>query len=167
VRDEQAKQPSDADDELEREILHGRKFTLEEAVARMAGPGAMKGESPVTRLRQCELEIESWLGAHLADAGGALRAVLHRRVSGSELLLESSEHPLAVLASYCQQLLGSDYLLKEFVREADCERGRAMDERPYFDKAKPGHPDDPYTVDSVRNTLLGLLNHLTLGMSPT
>jgi hypothetical protein len=29
------------DSELQQEILRGRKFTLEEAIARLAGPGAM------------------------------------------------------------------------------------------------------------------------------
>ena len=36
--DKQPKQRSKADAELEREIREGRKFTLEEAIARMAGP---------------------------------------------------------------------------------------------------------------------------------
>jgi hypothetical protein len=40
-------QHSEADAELEREIRKGRKFTLEEAIGRRAGPGAMKGVSPV------------------------------------------------------------------------------------------------------------------------
>jgi len=35
--------------ELEREIRQGRKFSLEEAIGRLAGPGAMKGESPIAR----------------------------------------------------------------------------------------------------------------------
>ena len=68
--DKQPKQRSEADAELEREILEGRKFTLEEAIARMAGPGAMKGASPVARMRQAELEIGSWLRSRLADTGG-------------------------------------------------------------------------------------------------
>ena len=34
-------QRSEADAELEREILKGRKFTLAEAIGRLAGPGAM------------------------------------------------------------------------------------------------------------------------------
>ena len=40
-------QRSEADAELEREIRKGRKFTLAEAIGRLAGPGAMKGESPI------------------------------------------------------------------------------------------------------------------------
>src|SRR6187401_474089 len=127
--DKQPHQLSQADAEFEREIREGRKFTLEEAIARMVGPGAMKGESPVTRMQQAEIEIGSWLRSHLTDSGGALEVVLHRRVKGSELLLNNFEEPLVVLASYCQQVLSSDYLLSEVVRDADVEWGRIMGER--------------------------------------
>ncbi len=152
---------SQADAELEHEILEGRKFTLEEAVARMVGSGGMKGTSPIPRMKQAEIEIGAWLRTHLSDAGGALEVVLHRRVKGSENLLNNFDEPLAVLASYCQQALRSDYLLKEIVREADVEWGRVMGERPYFEKeGTPRHSDDPYTVESVRNVLQAILEQL-------
>ena len=155
---------SEADAEFEREIRKGRKFTLEEAIGRLAGPGAMKGESPVVRLQQAEIEIASWLRGHLLDAGGALRVVLHRDVKGSDLLLNDFDRPLVVLASYCQRVLESDYLLEGLVRDADVEWGRAMGERPYFEKeGSPHHPDDPYTVESVRSALSGLLEQLAAG----
>lgn len=161
MSDELKKKRSEADAELEREILKGRKFTLEEAIARLVGPGGMKGTSPVARLQQAEVEIETWLRLHLADAGGALGVVLHREVKGSELLLNNFEQPLVVLASYCQQVLASDYLLKELVRNADVEWGRIMDERPYFEKSgSPSHPEDPYTVDSVRSALSAVLRQV-------
>ena len=44
MSDKQDKQRSESDSELEREIREGRKFTLEEAIARMVGPGGMKGD---------------------------------------------------------------------------------------------------------------------------
>jgi hypothetical protein len=161
-----AQRSSKTDAELEREIREGRKFTLEEAIGRLAGPGAMKGESPVTRMQQAEIEIGSWLRCHLADSGGSLEVVLHRRVKGSEPLLNNFEHPLVVLASYCQQVLNSDYLLKEVVREADVEWGRLMGERPYFEKeGSPHNPEDPYTVESVRNALSELLTQLAVDAS--
>ena len=47
MSDDQDAGRSEADDALEREIRNSRKFTLEEAIGRMAGPGAMKGESPI------------------------------------------------------------------------------------------------------------------------
>ena len=134
MSDKQDKQRSEADAELEREIREGRKFTLEEAVARMVGPGGMKGTSPITRMQQARAEIRTWLRSHLADAGGALEVVLHRRVMESELLLNNLDQPLVVLASYCQRVFGSDFHLKELVRDADIEWGRVMGERPYFER---------------------------------
>jgi hypothetical protein len=152
---------SEADAELEREIRKGRKFTVEEAIGRMAGPGAMKGESPVARMQQAEVEINSWLRSHLADADGALQVALHRQVKGSELLLNNFDQPLVVLAGYCRRVLDSAYLLEELVRDADVEWGRTMGERPYFEiEGSPHHPSDPYTVESVRNALNGLLERL-------
>jgi hypothetical protein len=39
-----------------------------------------------------------------------------------------------------------------------------MGERPYFEKeGAPQHPDDPYTVESVRNALSGFLKQLASG----
>src|SRR5262245_32142403 len=111
MSDKPKKQRSEADAELEREIRKGRKFTLGEAIGRMAGPGAMKGESPIARLEQADVEIASWLRIHLADAGGALGAVVHRDVKESEQLLDNLDQPLVVLAGYCRRVLDSDYLL--------------------------------------------------------
>jgi hypothetical protein len=159
-----SKESSDADAELEREIRNERKFTLAEAIGRMAGPGAMKGESPIARIQQAGVEIELWLTRHLGDAAGGLHVVLLRGVKESELLLNNLDQPLMVLASYCQQILGSEYQLEELVRHTDIEWGRIFGERPYFEKAgSPPHADDPYTVESVRKTLSGLLKQLAAG----
>jgi hypothetical protein len=152
---------SEADAALEREIRQGRKFTLEEAIGRLAGPGAMKGASPITPLQQADIKVGSWLDSHLVDACGSLRVVLHRRVKGSELLLNNFDQPLVVLASYCREVLRSDYLLTEVVRDADVEWGRVMGERPYFEiEGSPCRREDPYTVESVRNALSGLIEQL-------
>lgn len=154
--------PSDKDAELEREILADRKFTLSEAIGRMAGPGMMKGISPITRKQQAEAAIEDFLRRNLTDAGGILVPVLLRQVGQSDLLLSDYDQPLAVLAGYVGQVLGSDYLLKELVREADVEWGRVFGERPMFEQ--PGclpHPDDPYTTESVRTALAQLIDKLT------
>ncbi|MFO0788815.1 MAG: hypothetical protein U0805_05110 [Pirellulales bacterium] len=162
MSDETKGERGKADDELEREIRADRKFTLEEAVARMIGPGAMKGESPITRMQQSATEIASWLRTHLSDSAGALEIVLNRRVKESDLLLAHFEEPLVALASYCQQVLDSDHLLEELVRDADFQWGRIMGERPYFEKMQScPDPDDPYTIASVRATLLQLHQQLT------
>ena len=87
-------QVSDAD--LEREIRADRKFSLAEAIGRMAGPGAMKGVSPVTRMQQAAVEAENWLRQHLSAGDGELQVVLLRRIRGSELLLQGAEHPLSL-----------------------------------------------------------------------
>jgi hypothetical protein len=158
---------SESDIELEREIRHGRKFTLQEAIGRLAGPGAMKGESPVARLHQAEIEIGNWLRCNVQEAGGALAPILHRYIQGSELLLNNFEHPFAVLTEYCQQVLRSEYLLHELVRDADAEWGRTMGERPHFnEKDAPVHPDDPYTLESVRNVLTGIVQRLAQEQPP-
>ena len=161
--DGQDAQRAEADAELEREIREGRKFNLGEAIGRSAGPGVMKGESPVARMQQAEIEIEAWLRSHLLDAVGSLKIVLHRDVKASELLLNNFDQPLVVLADYCQRVLDSDYLLEELVRAADAEWGRSMGERPYFEKkGTPPDPDDPYTVESVRNALSKLFKQVAM-----
>jgi len=162
MSDNKDKQRSEADAELEREIRKGREFTLEEAIGRMAGPGAMKGESPVTRLQQAAVEIETWLIHHMPAGNDELQVVLLRCVRESKFLLNDFDQPLAVLAAFCKQVLSSDYLLKELVRRADVEWGQVQGERPYFEQeGSPPHPDDPYTVESVRKALCLLVTQLT------
>ncbi len=161
MSDPQNPEDSEAESELVREIREGKKFTLEEAIARLAGPGAMKGESPIARMRQAEIEIGSWLENHMGR--GPLQVVLHRYVAGSELLLNNFEQPLVVLASYCRRVLDSEYVLQELVREADVEWGREMGERPFFEREGiPPHPEDPYTIESTRATLSQLLEQLAV-----
>jgi hypothetical protein len=164
MSEEQPKRPSDADADLEREVRKERKFSLAEAIGRLAGPGMMKGTSPITGKQQSEAEIEEYLRRHLIDAAGALPVVLLERIKESELLLNNFDKPLFVLASYIQRVLDSEYLLKELVREADVEWGRTLGERPYFEtEGCPPDPDDPYTIASVRATLSGLLEKLAAG----
>jgi hypothetical protein len=164
VGDEQPKHPSEADAELERQIRAERKFTLTEAIGRLAGPGAMKGVSPIDRKRQAEAEIQRYLEQHLVDSAGALSGVLLRLVGESEVLLRGSERPLTALADFVRLVLDSEYALKELVREADVEWGRVFDERPHFDRdGRPPAPDDPYTLESVRTALTQLVDGLTAG----
>jgi len=154
---------ADRNEDIEREIRANRKFSLNEAIGRMAGGDFMKGGTPVTRKRQAELDIDEYLRRHLVDSGGVLRSVLSRHL-GESLLNRDYDQPLAVLAVYVQNLLSSEHLLEEFVREADMEWGRVQNERPYFQMAsRPADPDDPYTVDSVRLALIQLRERLASG----
>ena len=161
MHDNQPKLRSEADEKLEREVREGRKFTLAEAIGRLAGPGMMKGVSPTTRKQQAEAAIETFLDCHMKTPAGALSAVLFRQIKEDELLLSNLDQPLVVLASFVQQVLDSEHRLHELVREADVEWGRVYDERPFFEKeGRPPHEDDPYTTESVRNALSALLEAL-------
>src|SRR5262245_17312986 len=112
MSDDHPERSTEADAELQREIRAERKFTLAEAIGRLAGPGAMKGASPVSRKQQAEAEIQEYLRRHWADAGGALSSVLLRQVEGA-LLLQGFEQPLVVLAAHVRQVLASEYCLQE------------------------------------------------------
>lgn len=164
MNDEPEDQRPEADSDIEREIRQGRKLTAKDLMARIAGPGAMKGASPVSPVQQAETEIGTWLGDNLDDACGALKVVLHRQLKGSEPLLDSLDRPLDALEGYCRGILASDSLLNEVVREADVEWGRTMDERPYFERdGSPPDRDDPYTAEKVRKALAKAVAKLPAG----
>ncbi len=148
--------------DLEREIRSGRKFSLAGAVGRLGGGDLLKGASPVTRKRQAELEVKLFLEKHLADAEGALKVVLKRRVRDSETLLAAGyEQPLSALARITEHILSSEERLRSFVHRVDAEWGRIYLERPHFQKAgRPPDRDDPYTFASVRVQLSKLLDEL-------
>src|SRR5437870_11984797 len=105
MSDDPSKAARDADKDLEREIRADRKFSLAEAIGRMAGPGMMKGESPVPPRQQAEAEIKRCIRQHLPDAAGVLPDVLFRFVKGSDLLLANFDHHLAALDSYVRLVL--------------------------------------------------------------
>jgi hypothetical protein len=84
-------------------------------------------------------------------------------VRESDLMQNSPDPPLAVLAAWVRRILGSEQGLKELVREADVEWGRVFGERPYFEKeGQPPDPNDPYTHESVRAVLTKLVEELTV-----
>src|SRR5262245_55115404 len=107
------------DADREREIRADRKFSLGEAIGRMVGAGALKGESPITRQRQAELTIQDHLCRHMTDPGGVLGLVLLRHVA--DYLSRDYDHPLAVLGQRIRLVLRSEDLLRDLVREADME----------------------------------------------
>ena len=65
--------------------------------------------------------MNRYLGAHLEDPGGVVAHVMVRNVRMSEILIECFDQPAVVLAGYVNQVLDSEPLLKELVREADVE----------------------------------------------
>ena len=157
---ETPKQLRDQDAELEQEIRLHRKFTLAEAIGRLGG-GLIKGISPVTGKRQAELVIERFLESYLRDSEGALRVVLNRTVRESEILMMHYDYPLDALARNIERLLASEHRLRRFVGQVDAQWGRIYRERPYLEKdGRPAHPDDPYTLVSVKKKLLVLFEKL-------
>jgi hypothetical protein len=151
----------DANAALEREIRQGRKFSVKDVIGRSAGPGIMKGGSPVSPIQQATFEIEFYLREHVSDPSGVLPIVLLRRVKDSALLLENPGQPLKVLSVFLTRLLETPDQIKELVRETDVEWGQRLGERPVLEKeGQPSHPDDPYTVESVRAALRHLVDKL-------
>lgn len=155
-KDDQNQDQGESD--LQREIRAGRKFTLSEAIGRMAGSDLMKGASPVTLKRQAELEMKHYLDRNLSDVEGALAVVLLRRVTEGRILVDMGyEQPLVAMGQTVDRLLASENYMKGFVREIDLEWGRANIERPHFERdGHDPHPDDPYTFDSVSAKLSAL-----------
>ena len=150
-----------SEEKLESEVRRARKYSMSDAIGRLAGPGSLKGASPVSPQQQAENEIRGWLGSNVEDAAGALRLVLARNLAGSQILLDDLDRPLTVLGRYCERVVASEPLLHELVREADVEWARLMDERPHFERpGGPAHADDPYTIDDVRRVLARIAEDL-------
>jgi hypothetical protein len=162
MSEDKKERPSAEDAKIERDIRSDRKFSLAEAIGRIGGDGLLKGASPVTGKRQAELEIEQYLERHLVDAEGALEVVLLRRVRESEMLFKMGyDQPLTALVLFCERILSSEGLLRDFVRDVDAEWGRIYLERPHFQKnGLPPDSEDPYTFSSVRIALSGLMAKL-------
>ncbi|MBL8824073.1 MAG: hypothetical protein JNJ77_15910 [Planctomycetia bacterium] len=149
-------------EELEKEIRRGRKFTIAEAIGRMAGPGMMKGVSPISGKQQADAIIEDVINRLLVDNQGALKSVIIRQLKASSQLLTRFHEPIQVLQDVLQHLLHSEYHLKELVRDADVEWGQMNDVRPHFEREGfPPDPDDPYTFESVKKTLESLLKEIS------
>jgi broad specificity phosphatase PhoE len=156
--------PSDDAADIDREVRLGRTFSLSEAIGRMGGGDVLKGASPVPPIEEARAAIANYLKEHLDDAGGVLAQVVLRHVRTSEILLANFEQPKVVLVRYLNQVLKSETLLKDVVREADAEWGQALGERPHFEREGDApHPDDPYTLASVRRALAQLVQKAARG----
>ncbi len=147
---------------LEREIRQGRKFSMEEAIARRAGKDLMKGASPVSQQRQAALAIERFLDSELIDGEGALAELLLRQARESEVLFRMGyQQPLAALAQFIEGILASPGRLEQFVTQVDAYWGQMYHQRPYFQHTgDEPDADDPYTLTSVHAKLTRLLETL-------
>ncbi len=143
----------DQEENLQKDILSDRKYSLAEAIGREGG-NFLKGESPVPKLVQVTTEVNLFIDNNLKDSSGALQSVLKRWVKSDPLLSENLESPLKGLDKILEKILTQKGLFYEMVREADVKWGQMYQERPYFQKpGDPPHPDDEYTHESVREKL--------------
>nr|WP_040654771.1 hypothetical protein [Rubidibacter lacunae] len=143
--------------ELQRDSLRGRKFTLADAIGREAG-SFLKGESPIPRLVQATIAIDTFIGRNLADTSGVVQVVLCRWVD--ENTARVSRHldvPLQALLELLESIVENPPILHEFVWQVDVQWGKVNAERPFFQRPgqKP-HPEDEHTHESVRYQLVEL-----------
>ncbi len=147
--------------EIQREIQVGRKFSIAEVIGREGG-NFLKGDSPVPKLVQARTEIVLYIKRHLPDHSGALQAILANWVQSDETYV--SRHlnaPLNALAEMVESITGNQHMLHEFVRQVDVMWGQMNGERPYFQQAgQAAHPEDEYTHASVHQALTDLLQQL-------
>ncbi|MGD9546178.1 MAG: hypothetical protein AB7V45_01400 [Candidatus Krumholzibacteriia bacterium] len=145
----------------ENELRKGRKFDLGEAVAREAG-NALKGASPVAAHDQTLFAARELVEAELRDPEGSLqRTLLSRLDADKPLVANHFGDAEGLLRQFLGRILGSDVALADLVRECDVRWGRDYGERPHFESggAEP-HPDDPYTLQGVKDDLERLRDSL-------
>lgn len=110
-------------DEVQREILAQKKFSLASAISR-AESGLMKGESPLSQQEQAIIELTHWIGQQVSDPLGALKSILRCQVRGNRpLVVNQLQHPHKALQEIIETILSNDYALKEFVRQVDVRWG--------------------------------------------
>lgn len=151
----------DTDQDIQRDLISGQKFSLSGAIGREAGK-LIKGESPIPRLEQIITEINLFINQHLHDPSGALREMLHILVKEDELKISSHpEAPLLYLKEMLNDYINNDQLLYELVREVDFKYGQIFKELPHFQKeGEPPHRDDEYTHASVKVQLVNLIDSI-------
>ncbi len=152
---------NDTTDDVEKEILQSRKFSVADAIGR-AGAGTLKGASPIPRSRQALMELKTLLSARLHDPEGSLRATIMVRLEQELPLLDKHlDNPAGALREWLENLLESDSAMQSLVRAADARWGRDYQERPLFNKpGQENHPDDPYTPEGVKTLLETLLDQI-------
>jgi hypothetical protein len=146
------------DEDLQRDMLRGRSFTLADFIAQEGGD-FLKGESPVPKLLQVTTEIKQFIAANLGDSSGALQAIL-QIVIDEEIgkVSQNFDSPLQALRLILEEILGNRSLLYELVHRVDMQWGQMYGERPFFQQPNQSpHPEDEYTHDSVREKLTKLL----------
>jgi hypothetical protein len=148
-------------DEIRREaILESKSNALQQILGE--GGSFFEGESPVPRLTQVKTELQQWVSHRLKDPDGALVDTFQQYISRQESLLEQHfDTPLEAIKIILKKLLAEKILFTDFVRQIDQNWGKKYQEKPHFQTmGQKAHPDDEYTLESVRNSILDLLQEL-------
>jgi hypothetical protein len=157
----EADKQANQDEEILRDVLKGRKFSVADLIAKEGG-GFLKGDSPVPKLVQVETEINTFIATYLSDSSGALQIVLQKWVKAEQSILNKHlDSPLSALVKIIEKITQNQELLYELVKEVDCQWGQLTGERPYFQTpGETAHPDDEYTHESVNRQLDQLLESI-------
>lgn len=147
-----------SEDKIEKEAQSEQKFSIAGAIGRV-GKGLLKGASPVSPQNQAIKILEEWVNQNVSDPSGALKSVLRQRVRSGEQ--QHLDHPKEALASAIKDILSTEFMLREFVRQVDVRWGEIFRERPLFQKeGQEPQAEDEYTFDSVRAELIQVLSKL-------
>lgn len=125
--------------------------------------GLIEGKELVPPHLRLELALGQLLDQTLRDLDGSLNAVLRTEFKQRALYLANQlDQPEKALIKILQDLLDQTPLLQELVQKCDRHWGLQYGEKPYFEGNGPAHPQDPYTFQSVKQSLLDVINALDL-----
>ncbi|MBL8923546.1 MAG: hypothetical protein JNJ54_32125 [Myxococcaceae bacterium] len=130
-------------------------------------PKSVHLDGSMPPMEQVRLATITLLHAALKDSQGAMHKVLEQDLRQEEALFsamvrkmgswspeELHAHLCEVVGVLAKRALKNDATLEEFTRRVDAMWGELHDERPHFQRmGDAAHPDDPYTLASVRHTL--------------
>ena len=134
-------------------------------------PKAVHLDGTMPPMEQVRLATITLLHAALKDSHGAMHKVLEQDLRQEEALFsamvrkmgswspeELHAHLCEVLGVLAKRALKNDAALEEFTRRVDAMWGELHDERPHFQRSgDAAHPDDAYTLASVKQTLSQLV----------
>ena len=148
------------DQDLQREILLGRKFSLAEAFGREGGC-FMKGESAIPRPLRAVTEIKQFINSHIDPSAEAISSTLFTWASTDSRVSRQLDTPLVALTQIVESLLSEPTTFYEFARQVAIAQSHLTGERPHFQQ--PGqqpHPDAEHTHQSITAELQSLLKRL-------
>ncbi|MGB3787546.1 MAG: hypothetical protein WA949_06020 [Phormidesmis sp.] len=147
-------------DELQREILAERKFSLAEAIGREGG-SFMKGESAVPRPLRAANAIRQFIATRSSDPASALATELYTWSIADIRVSRQLDAPLVALSQIIESLLTEPTAFYEFARRVAIAQSKLTGDRPHFQQPnQPPAPEADYTHDSIKQYLLDITTQL-------